>query len=150
MPTYLYECKMGHREEVWRSIYTKDLKVNDCVRCGEKAHLVFTSPAIAADALPNKLHGVRSVDARERGWDKDMPAYKRLREQGYQPRGVDGAAMAEAAANHPLEIEMGRPLGKEKEVRRAQEIASELMNRDVTKTGSKIGKAKRTGEGVKV
>ncbi len=148
MPTYLYECKKGHRDEVWRSIHTEDLKVYEC-GCGAKSHLVFTSPAIAADALPNKLHGVRSVDAMESRWDKDMPAYKRLREQGYQPRGVDGAAMAESQANHPLEIEMGRPLGKDKEVRRAQEIASDLMGRDVTKVGAELGKSKRSGEDVK-
>jgi hypothetical protein len=85
----------------------------------------------------------------ESRWDKDMPAYKRLREQGYQPRGVDGAAMAESQANHPLEIEMGRPLGKDKEVRRAQEIASDLMGRDVTKVGAELGKSKRSGEDVK-
>ena len=149
MPTYLYECSEGHREEVWRSIHTPDLKSFECV-CGLKSRLVFTSPAISADALPNKLHGVRAIDATEREWDKDMPAYKRLRGQGYQPRGVDGAAMAEAQANHPLEIEMGRPLGKEKDVRRAQEVASEMFGRDVTKTGAEIGKAKRKGEGLSV
>lgn len=143
MPTYLYLCEKGHREEVWRSIHTKDLQNYPCEVCGVNASLVFSSPAIAADALPNKKHGVRAIDETERGWDKDMPAYKRLREQGYQPKGVDGAAMAESQANHPLEIAMGRPLGKEKDVRRAQEITSELFNRDVTKEGESIGKSKR-------
>ena len=143
MPTYLYLCPKGHREEVWRSIHTINLQTYDCDVCGVEASLVFSSPAIAADALPNKKHGVRAIDATERGWDKDMPAYKRLREQGYQPRHVDGAAMAEAEANHPLEIAMGRPLGKEKDVRRAQEITSELLQRDVTKEGEAIGKTKR-------
>jgi hypothetical protein len=42
-----------------------------------------------------------------------------------------------------LEIEMGRPLGKDKDIRRAQEISSELLGKDVTKTGSEIGKTKR-------
>lgn len=143
MPTYLYLCKKSHRTETWRSIHTADLKHYECEVCGGDADLVFTSPAIAADALPNKKHGVRAAEATERKWDADMPAYKRLRKEGLQPRGVDGAAMVEQQAQHPLEIEMGRPLGKDKDIRRAQEISSELLGKDVTKTGSKVGKIKR-------
>lgn len=143
MPTYMYLCKKAHRTEAWRSIHTENLKQYECEVCGGDADLVFSSPAIAADALPNKRHGVRSIEATERKWDVDMPAYKRLRKEGLQPRSVDGAAMAEAQAQHPLEIDMGRPLGKEKDIRRAQEISSELLNKDVTKTGSEVGKIKR-------
>lgn len=143
MPTYLYLCKKSHRTEAWRSIHTDNLKQYECSVCGGEADLVFSSPAIAADALPNKRHGVRSIEATERRWGVDMPAYKRLREEGLQPRSVDGAAMAEAQAQHPLEIDMGRPLGKEKDIRRAQEISSELLGQDVTTTGSKVGKIKR-------
>lgn len=143
MPTYVYLCEKGHKTETWRSIHTKNLKNFNCNLCGTNAKLVFSSPAISADALPNKLHGVRAIDKTERAWDKDMPAYKRLREDGYQPKGVDGASMVETQAQHPLEIEMGRPLGKEKDIRRAQEISSELLGKDVTKTGSELGKQKR-------
>jgi hypothetical protein len=32
----------------------------------------------------------------ERGWDKDMPAYARLRSDGIQPRHIDGSAELEA------------------------------------------------------
>lgn len=143
MPTYMYLCRKSHRTEVWRSIHTKDLKHYECDQCGGDADLVFSSPAIAADALPNKRHGVRAIEATERQWDVDMPAYKRLRSEGLQPRSVDGAAMVESQAQHPLEIDMGRPLGKEKDIRRAQEISSELLGQDVTKTGSQLGKIKR-------
>lgn len=31
-------------------------------------------------------------------WDRDMPAYKRLRAEGLQPRHIDGAAKVEATA----------------------------------------------------
>lgn len=46
----------------------------------------------------------------ERQWDKDMPAYKRLVQDGLQPRQIDGAALAEQNAVHEKEIELGRAI----------------------------------------
>ena len=40
-------------------------------------------------------------------WQKDMPAYKRLREDGLQPPGIDGSAALEAHAVTSKQIEMG-------------------------------------------
>jgi hypothetical protein len=34
-----------------------------------------------------------------------MPAYKRLRQQGLQPRSIDGASFAEKHADHRWQIE---------------------------------------------
>lgn len=48
---------------------------------------------------------VAEVNNREKGWNKDMPAYKRLREQGLQPRQIDGSAVLEAKANEKWQIE---------------------------------------------
>lgn len=52
----------------------------------------------------------RSVAVRERDkkFAKDADAYRRLKKDGLQPRGVDNSAMAEARANHRLDIELGR------------------------------------------
>lgn len=52
-----------------------------------------------------------SVDAsagneREQSWDRDIPAYRKLRAQGLQPRTVQGAA---ALASSPPEEVEGRP-----------------------------------------
>lgn len=41
-----------------------------------------------------------------------MPAYKRLREDGVQPRAIDGSANIEARANTLHEIESGQLLTK--------------------------------------
>jgi hypothetical protein len=49
-----------------------------------------------------------TVKEREKRWARDMPAYKRLREEGYQPPGIDGAAYLEANATTKFEIESGR------------------------------------------
>lgn len=48
---------------------------------------------------------VSEVNNRARRWDKDMPAYKRLRQQGYQPRNIDGCARLEATASTAAQIE---------------------------------------------
>ena len=47
---------------------------------------------------------------RERKWDKDMPAYKRLREDGLQPPHIDGSYVMERSAKNEREITMGRPM----------------------------------------
>ena len=43
---------------------------------------------------------VAEVSERAKRWDKDMPAYKRLRQQGFQPRSIDGSAEVERKAVH--------------------------------------------------
>jgi hypothetical protein len=48
---------------------------------------------------------VAKVNDREKGWNKDMPAYKRLRQQGLQPRQIDGAAALESRATEKWQIE---------------------------------------------
>jgi hypothetical protein len=48
---------------------------------------------------------VKAINQREKGWNRDMPAYKRLREQGLQPRQIDGAAVLESSATEKWQIE---------------------------------------------
>lgn len=42
--------------------------------------------------------------------DKDRPAYKRMRDEGLQPKSVRGAARIEANASSVFEVETGRIL----------------------------------------
>lgn len=49
----------------------------------------------------------------ERKWDKDMPAYKRLVEDGIQPPKIDGCYTMEREAVYAEEIELGRPIDKD-------------------------------------
>jgi hypothetical protein len=44
----------------------------------------------------------------EKQWERDLPAYRRLRRQGYQPPRTQGCAELEARAHMPREVEMGR------------------------------------------
>ena len=49
-----------------------------------------------------------STTLTERRWDRDMPAYKRLRENGLQPRCIDGCGDLEAKADTTFEVAAGR------------------------------------------
>lgn len=46
----------------------------------------------------------------ESRWDRDMPAYHRLRMNGLQPKQIDGCAELESRANSQLEVELGDTL----------------------------------------
>lgn len=53
---------------------------------------------------------VAEINARDRQWNKDMPAYRRLRRQGLQPRQIDGSSILENHATERWQIE-GVPAG---------------------------------------
>ena len=48
---------------------------------------------------------VAEINQTERQWNVDMPAYKRLRRDGLQPRSVDGAAELERRATTEAQVE---------------------------------------------
>lgn len=65
---------------------------------------------LSAHATPTRSAEVVSIDRMQRRWDKDMPAYKRLRQDGQQPNRIDGSAELEAMATSSTEIERGRKM----------------------------------------
>lgn len=72
------------------------------------------------------------VEAREKRWNRDMPAYRRLRQQGYQPSRIDGAADLERDASTRFEIESGQVFkGKEKDVTEAVQFVEDLTGNSV-------------------
>jgi hypothetical protein len=50
------------------------------------------------------------ASVKDRQWDKDMEAYRRLRYQGVQPRSIDGSAVLEKGAETNIEVEYGQVL----------------------------------------
>lgn len=122
MPTYRWECSEGHRWEAWQSI--KDDTVPSC-ECDASVHKVMTPPRLYGIGSPGAQ--TRKVDNTERTWDKDRPAYKRLRMEGMQPPHVDGAARLEQAASNDLEVNTGLRYGPihEREVKEAVTLARE-------------------------
>lgn len=70
----------------------------------------YRSITVSASATPTRKAGVGRIDATERQWDRDMPAYRRLRREGLQPKSIDGAARVEAQAETSAEVESGTVL----------------------------------------
>lgn len=77
------------------------LDVDGCFGCK------VAGVAFGANSTTTRGGEVASVNDRAKRWDKDMPAYKRLRQQGYQPRGIDGSAEVERKAKHDWQINTG-------------------------------------------
>lgn len=48
---------------------------------------------------------VAEINKTERGWNKDMDAYKRLRRQGLRPKQIDGSSTLEKHATERWQIE---------------------------------------------
>lgn len=62
--------------------------------------------------------------------DADMDAYKRLRKDGLQPRGIEGSAALEKAAFTRNEIETGTLIRNERLAKQAQKAADIMATHD--------------------
>ena len=67
---------------------------------------------MGANTTTTKGAAVSEVSEREKRWNKDMPAYKRLRQQGYQPSSIDGSAEVERKAVHDWQVNTGLGIPK--------------------------------------
>lgn len=84
---------MKHRET------HPDLDVEGCFGCR------VAGVAFGANSTTSRGARVEEINNREKNWQKDMPAYKRLRANGLQPKSIDGAAILEARAETPAQVE---------------------------------------------
>lgn len=61
---------------------------------------------VAAAALPTRTDtGVLGTMVREKRWERDMAAYKRLRNDGMQPPQIDGSALRERQGQDAYDVE---------------------------------------------
>lgn len=81
------------------------------------------SVSIAPSAMPSRSprshatgpqEHISRVLAREKRWDRDMPAYKRLVDDGVQPPQIDGSADLESRSTVRDQVETGHPEWSEK------------------------------------
>ena len=86
---------MKHRET------HPDLNVEGCFGCRVAGVRMGTNTTTSRGAR------VAEVNTTERNWNKDMPAYKRLRANGLQPKKIDGAAEVEKKAQESWQVETG-------------------------------------------
>lgn len=89
---------MKHRET------HPNLDVENCFGC-RVAGISF-----GANSTTTRGAEVAATNQTAKNWDKDMPAYKRLRKEGLHPRSIDGAAEVEKKATERWQVE-GTPKG---------------------------------------
>lgn len=65
--------------------------------------------SIAASATPTRKGGARAqvINQKDKVLEKDLDAYKRLRNEGLQPKAIDGSAEVEKRANYKWQVETG-------------------------------------------
>lgn len=76
-----------------------NLDVEGCFGCK------VAGVSFGANASTTSGAKVAEINQRAKNWDKDMPAYKRLRRDGLQPKSIDGAAAIEARATSAAQVE---------------------------------------------
>jgi hypothetical protein len=62
---------------------------------------------MATNSTTSRGAQVAATNQTERNWKQDLPAYKRLRADGLQPKCIDGAANVERRAQEKWQVETG-------------------------------------------
>jgi hypothetical protein len=100
--------------------------IEGCFGC--KVGTLQMAPSVASSTVWGAR--AKADKEREKRWGVDMPAYKRLREQGYQPPRIDGSAHLETHAETRFEIESGR-VHDQRQLAEAISIVEDSTNRSV-------------------
>lgn len=104
MATYSYRCSTCN------SLIDGEFPIGTALRerkceCGGTLRLrIGAGVNISATALETKGRPVRAVDQKEARWDRDMPAYKRMRDRGLWPDQIDGSAALEDRAGDQFDV----------------------------------------------
>lgn len=85
----------------------------------------IASISIASSATPSRGGGARSahIQATEKQWHKDMPAFKRLCEDGYNPPAIEGASRLEAESTCREHVETGHPEWSERAFKAFEDVS---------------------------
>ena len=62
---------------------------------------------VSAEAMPTRKPGSKRIIEKERVLHKDLDAYHRLRQDGQQPKRIDGAAIVEKRAEENWQVATG-------------------------------------------
>lgn len=109
MPTYLYECESEGRFEIYQPITANTLTVcPDCASPVKKLIVPVMLGAGTGDTRKGSKNDAEFSRKFESDLEKDRPAFKSLKDQGYRPAKMVGAYKLMTEAKHQLEIETGR------------------------------------------
>lgn len=95
-----------------------------CLCESYRAHLLSIS--IAPSSMPSRSPEAVAINAKEKRWQRDMPAYKVLRDQGVQPKAIDGAADLAARAESKMEVESGHLLPSKAQRQMTSDVLAEM------------------------
>lgn len=110
MPTYTYRCAECLSETSDEYPIGTARRVKKCA-CGRPARRVIGEDVyISAAATPTSRGTVISIDRREKQFDKDGTAYKRMRHRGLQPNQIDGCARLEDRVGDQNDIDYARAI----------------------------------------
>ena len=131
MPLYAYRCETCDTQREELHPMGEAPRFSACHACGFGTVLIIGAGVhIAPSALEGKGEAVRASNATEARWQQDMPAYKRMRNKGMQPKGVDGAARLEDKVGDQADIVYRKMLDQgvsRERIMEGQEEAHEIM-----------------------
>src|SRR5689334_9034185 len=105
MPSYEYRCRDCLHSDGYEFSIGQAPRHLPC-RCGKTADLVIGAGVqIAPSALETKGAAARQAGEREKRWNADTDAYRRMRHKGMQPKGVDGAAALEDKVGDQIDVD---------------------------------------------
>ena len=109
MPRYDYRCtQCDSVEEIIHGF--NDEHSFHCVYCGRAMIKLISGVNIAPSAMTsrNSVIDLEATKKADKAKDADMSAYKRLRQNGLQPKSINGSAHLEKHAETKSEIQAGR------------------------------------------
>jgi hypothetical protein len=128
MSHYTYRCSTCGEETVDEMAIGTARRMKKC-ECGRPARLVIGEGVyIAAAARPNTHGNVIALNAREDRFEKDGPAYQRMRWRGLQPDHIDGAARLENEVGDQDDIDYARAIKVAKKVGGGKERVVETID----------------------
>jgi hypothetical protein len=87
-------------------------------------------PYISATVNPTSRPETFAQLKGDKKWEADSEAYKRMRKNGVQPRGITNAAKVEKGAETVTELKMGKVM-RPRDVRRGVDLSSEMLQKDL-------------------
>lgn len=128
MPRYDYKCKKcGAIEEAMHGF--DDEPTMYCLDCGQPMGKMMGMPNVAPSATPSRNAEIdfAATKTAEKNKDKDMAAYKRLRQDGVQPPAINGSAKLEARAEISHEVNSGHTFATATSRKRNESLIKDML-----------------------
>lgn len=128
MPRYDYKCKRCNTIEEVLHGFEHDEDIY-CLECGQPMGRMISMPNVAPSATPSRNAEIdfAATKVAEKEKDKDMAAYKRLRQDGVQPPAINGSAKLEARAEITHEVNSGHTFATSTSRKRNESLIKDIL-----------------------